>query len=357
MRKILAILLLWCSVSFGAYYTFKPSVTYNLNNAETAADSVKFKYWYLDGALIDSHHVLTVLTGTAGVYEVDTTVAQSGRYLCVATIYDASEGLTGYSESFFYDADDTLITATATVGASTIQQIADSVSDRVYDTLYVHADDFKGGTGTGSDLLIVYVLNASDSSAVWPAKVTVNTKWDATGSRYTTTNNGAGLCTFSLDDGDSILMQAVATGYYIPPDSIEKGSGIEVCTLWATGLTIPSPTDPALCTVYGNLRSISGGDSISDAEVVFIWDHVCTDTANGLILGNRKTTVFSDSTGLFQADLFTTTGLNPSGLKWRIEISHSNEFKPSWKSEFEIPADSAGATYDLSTLNYGMGTY
>jgi hypothetical protein len=223
--------------------------------------------------------------------------------------------------------------------------------------MYVHADDFKGGTGTGSDPLIVYVLSSADSSAIYPATVTVNTKPDKTGSGFSAGTNGAGLRTFSLNAGDSIYYAAVASLYYIQPDTIVKGSGIEACTLLAVPQAISAPSDPSLCTVYGNLRSIAGNDSVDHAEVTFIWDHVVTDSAHGLILGNKKEVVYSDSTGFFQAQLFTTTALVPSDLKWRVEIYHSKEFKPKWKAEFKIPADSAGATFDLSSLKYDLSGY
>lgn len=193
---------------------------------------------------------------------------------------------------------------------------------------YVTADDYKGGTGTGPDPLLVYVLNTADSSAISSATVSVDTKWDGAGTEYASGTNGAGLASFGLNDGDSLLIMGVATLFSTSVDSIVKASGTDVCTLWATAPVISSPSSASLTRVYGDFFT-GNGDTLANAKVhIELYGATSAiDTSINVQITATVIDTVTNSSGRFTADLYRNANLwvgtgKPSPW-WRATISHS----------------------------------
>lgn len=334
MKKVIAILLFCCSVAL-ASHTITFTGNFSVDNVGATADSATLFIWYYD-ALVDSVAV------TEDVLKYD------GMYVYS---FDTDSGSAGWSGLWMFNDDSeniwvndfAWVTTASDSGTATISD-ADKLEivSRSLDTLLLNADSFKGGTGTGPDQLYVYVLNTADSSAVTLVDVSVNTRYDATGTKWSTFTAGSGFALFHMNDGDSILMQGTLVGYTVTQDSILKAAGTQYDTLWATGRSIPAPSSPHLATVYGDFYDGSG-DPIKYAKAFFSLASPATDTSTGMLIGTQVIRAVSDTLGRIQTELLMNKYLVPR-VKWTVRIEHSR--LPKTEVKFDID-DSTTSTYNF----------
>jgi hypothetical protein len=123
-------------------------------------------------------------------------------------------------------------------------------------------------TGGGTDPLHVYALNTDDSTAINDIMITVNTEYDASGSRYYALTDGSGLAVFGMSEGDELLMLTSAAGWSFTQDSIVKGAGTDTDTLWGTQWSPGAPVSAEACSVYGWLYDVES-DSVAGATIIF----------------------------------------------------------------------------------------
>lgn len=233
--------------------------------------------------------------------------------------------------------------------------IPDSIAQGIHDILDSLANQSwaaVGGTGTGPDPLLVYVLNTVDSSAIVAATVSADTKWDGNGTEYADGTTGAGLASFGLNDGDSILVMGIVAGYSMSVDSLIMAAGTNVCTLWATAPVVSAPVSASLTAVYADLFT-GNGDTLSNARV-----HIelygagsAIDTSINVRITPGVIDTVTNSSGRFTVNLYRNANLltkaNSPAPWWRATISHSSLTIPSHIYFF---IDASDTTYNLNDI-------
>jgi len=330
---ILAVLLITCTAFASHTITFTGN--FSVNNVGATADSATLFIWWYD-ALVDSVAV------TEDVLKYD------GMYVYS---YDTDSGSAGWSGLWMFNDDSENIwvndfalvtTASDSATASVSEENMKQIAGYGYDTMYVHRDDFKGGTGTGPDQLHILVLSTLDSTAIEGVRVSVNTKYDATGTKWADNTDGNGFIIFYLNSDDSVLMQATMPAYTFTSDSILKTSATDYDTLWGTTAIIPSPSSPNAVTVWADLYD-GGGDAIIYATATFSLSGVTMDTSTSMIIGPYPIDVSSGSDGRIQVELIKNGCLVPRP-KWNVTIAKTG--LPDLKIVFDI-ADSTTSSYNF----------
>ena len=206
-------------------------------------------------------------------------------------------------------------------------------------------------TGGGSEPLQVYVLNTADSSALNKIHVTVNTKYDASGTKYHNWTDGNGLATFGMSVDDEILMLANAPAWSITWDSILKGSGTETDTLWATQWSPGDPVSAEACSVYGWLYDVES-DSIAGATIIFelISDQDTLYYDNVTYLRGR-TIEESNQNGYWSINVIPNALLDTSSF-YSVDIIRGHTTKPILEHYDVYVPDSATVKFNDLLINF-----
>jgi len=202
--------------------------------------------------------------------------------------------------------------------------------------------------GTGGSPLHVLVLDTKDSSAVAHATVTVDTRYDGSGSEYWDETDGNGYAVLNMSEGDSCLIVATAAPpYSFTQDSILKGADLEYDTLWATGWVCGNPPTASICSVY-TWTKYPDADSASGVRV-----SASLVTSNNRIFENGNlylqrivTTKASQSgywsIGLVPNPLIDSLSSSSDSSYYQFDIEYGGEVRESYKAQ--VP--------DSSTVNF-----
>ncbi|MCD6161184.1 MAG: hypothetical protein J7K40_02080 [candidate division Zixibacteria bacterium] len=232
------------------------------------------------------------------------------------------------------DEDTTIdISADGTISA------AASLPDSLFDTLTVIHEDIEAlslsGGGTEAETLIV--LDASDSTLIQSAKITIRTLDQSTAKAAGLLTDVNGKRIFALD-ADSFWVEITHNNYQQVMDTIAIASGGGTDSLYMTKFDPGNPSDPDLCRVYGWVYDISGEDIYGvdvAAEIPRAYHPV---KYSDLIITPFCKSTSTDSSGYWYIDLIPCSKLSGDSTKYQFIIKYNSGV--IFRTETDVP-DSA----------------
>lgn len=153
------------------------------------------------------------------------------------------------------------------------------------------------GVASGGSGAYVVTVTVKTSGAVAIQNATVRLTQGA--SSYTAITNVSGVATFSLDAA-TYTRSITASGYTFTPDTIAVTAAANFNATMTT-VSIPAPSNPSLCAVYGTLLA-ANGDPMAGAEVEFALVTANVDGSGNLVVSDTYTAT-ADADGLIDVDL------------------------------------------------------
>ena len=208
-------------------------------------------------------------------------------------------------------------------------------------------------TGTGSNTVLVWILDSSDSTTGIPGfSVDVEDSITGANTPYGAYTNSAGLCILALDDGHYTIYLS-APRYSITSPRYQAITANTTLTYYATAMVVSPPPGDSACIVYGYVYNADG--TPYNGARVEIGMNRSSVSFHGALINLGPFVTYTDTLGYFEFSTATYMGkarstingvypndlLLPANTLWYLKVTTDHLILTN---TYEIPI---GDSYEI----------